>query len=104
MNIPYASRSGFTAICKDVIDRHKNNLYSGHPVNINLNKPGGYAGRVKVTISAADPNSFDTDWQANDPTRFPARIKAAATALHRCSHFGRFEITHKDGIIVIKRN
>ena len=99
MKIPYASRSGFTAICKDVI---KNEIDNGHPVIINLNKPGGYAGLVKVTIRSADPNSFDTDWQANDPTRFPARIKAAATALHRCSHFGRFEIEHKDGIIMIK--
>lgn len=37
-----------------------------------------------------------------DATRFPARIKAAATALLNCGYEGRFDISHSDGLLTIR--
>jgi len=34
-----------------------------------------------VEIRESDDDTFLTAWTGNDPTRFPARIKAAATIL-----------------------
>ena len=100
MNFPYSKRSSFLAACEEAITRSRDDLESGFPVQVYLGS-GGYNGHVLVTISADDNMMFATNWVGSDPTRFPARIKAAATALHNCSCFGRFEITHSDGTIQI---
>jgi len=100
MNITYSKRSSFLASCEEAITRNRADLESGFPVQVYLGS-GGYNGRVLVTISADDNMMFATNWMSSDPTRFPVRIKAAATALYNCSCFGKFEITHGKGTIRI---
>jgi hypothetical protein len=42
-----------------------------------LQKAGGYPGaNVKITIMQDNIRDFDTDWEYEDWTRFPARIRA----------------------------
>lgn len=65
---------------------------------------GGYPGRVTVTIRAGDGASFETDWEGTDITRFPARIKAAATALLNCECVGRFVVSHERGLLTLRRD
>jgi len=44
---------------------------------------------------------FETDWKGADVTRFPARLKAAATCLREKKWFGRYRISYADGLLVI---
>lgn len=103
MDIMFATpRSGFLKICEDVIYSGRKELEVGGSVRVNFKKRGGYPGRVLVTIRPNDKVSFKTNWEGNDPTRFPARIKAAATALLNCGFLGCYEITHRDGSMEIQ--
>ena len=103
MDIIFATpRSGFLKICADVMLDGRKELESGGIIRINFDKRGGYAGRVLVTFRPNDTTSFETNWEGNDPTRFPARIKAAATALLNCGFLGRYEIIHRDGNLEIR--
>jgi hypothetical protein len=88
MEIPYASRSKFLAKCEETIKHRLTDLLNGIPLRIEF-ESGGYNNRIVAT--------------QKDPTRFPARIKAAATALHNCACFGRYEISHKNGVLVIRQ-
>jgi len=60
----------------------------------------GYSGDVLVEVHGGE-EVFRTDWTGSDPTRFPARIRAAATALHDADQTGRFRIWHEEGELVI---
>jgi len=102
MNIPYARRSKFTEFCQENITAQREALNAGQVIAFTL-KPGGYSGKIAVTVDAGNPTHFETDWSAGDPTRFPARIKAAATALRNCGSTGRFEISHADGVLSISK-
>lgn len=103
MQIKYASRSKFLDACEAVIREHQGHLAGKTGVRVDLDEPGGYEGRVIVTINTKDRAVFETDWEGRDPTRFPARIKAAATALLNCNCDGQFEILHSDGSLNITR-
>lgn len=83
------------------IRRHQAGLGAGEEVHVSLG-PGGYHGNIIVTIRDSDPYYFGTDWESSDPTRFPVRIKAAATALRNCACHGQFEISHLDGALTIR--
>lgn len=71
-------------------------------LHVDLQHGGGYDGRVTVAIHAEDPTVFGADWEGRDPTRFPARIKAAATALLNCGCERRFELSHMGGSLTIQ--
>jgi len=102
MNIPYALRSKFTGLCQEGITAQREALNTGQVITFTL-KPGGYSGKITVTVDAGNPTHFETDWSGGDPTQFPARIKAAATALRNCGSTGRFEISHADGVLSISK-
>jgi hypothetical protein len=102
VDINYASRSRFLADCEAAIRGSRDDLSQGTVVRISL-ESGGYQGNVVVDIRAGDPQSFGTDWTGNDPSRFPARIKAVATALFNCGCCGRYRVSHEDGIIQLER-
>lgn len=102
MDIPFASRSKFLAICQETIRTNRDQLEKGLALRIVL-EPGGYEGHITVTIRGGNSTGFSSDWASSDPTRFPARIKAAATALRDCSCFGTFIISHSDGSLSIRR-
>lgn len=102
MDIPYVDDSGFLDPCERTIRECRATLDAGQPVQIELDaeKPG-YPGRVVVEIRAGGRNAFSSDYESTDATRFPARIRAAATALYNCGCSGRFRITHCGGVVKI---
>jgi hypothetical protein len=100
-DIAYATRSQFLEACEAAIRAHRTNLESDGVVYVDLGK-GGYNGRVVVTIRHNDRMAFGTDWSSSDPSRFPVRIKAAATALMHCGCEGMFEVSHDDGSLCIR--
>lgn len=102
MKIRYSIRSSFLLPCKAAIRSGQQALESGRTVSISLS-PGGYIGNIYVEIRSSERDSFQTNWQNNDPSRFPVRIKAAATALKELGYVGRFTITHMDGALGIRR-
>lgn len=102
MDIPYAPGSSFLSECQAVIRCSANNLAEGRPVRIELG-PRGYPGVAVVIIRSNDQGFFKAEWHGADSTRFPARIRAATTALRSCGWDGRFQISHKDGTIEITR-
>ncbi|HOX02132.1 MAG TPA: hypothetical protein P5555_07225, partial [Candidatus Paceibacterota bacterium] len=65
--------------------------------NADLGVGGGYSGFIRVKIEERQAREFEGDWESKDWTRFPARIRAAATALRDTGHFGTFDISHQDG-------
>ena len=71
------------------------------PVIVDLQVAGGYNGCIRVKIEKSKPLEFQADWESKDWTRFPARIRAAATALRDKSQFGTFDISHEDGALRI---
>jgi hypothetical protein len=101
VDIAYVTRSQFLDACEDAIRQHRADLENGGTVYVDLGE-GGYEGRVVVTIRQDDRASFGTDWTNSDPTRFPARIKAAATALLNCGCEGAFEVSHSGGSLAIR--
>jgi hypothetical protein len=101
VDIAYSTRSQFLDACESAIRQHRAELDTGGTVSVGLGE-GGYNGRVIVTIRLGDRAAFGTDWERSDPTRFPARIKAAATALLNCGCKGRFEVSHADGSLAIR--
>lgn len=102
MDIPYVSRSKFLKECERAISAGREGVENGVPLRVNLDE-GGYAGRIIVTIDGSEQGVFEADWERKDPTRFPVRIRAAATALFNCSCFGRYEISHSDGSLEIRK-
>ena len=101
MDIAYSSRSQFLDACEAAIREDRGELYAGRIVLVDLGA-GGYDGRVTVTIRHTDLTAFGTDCEMADPTRFPVRIRAAATALLNCGCEGHFEISHSDGSLTIR--
>src|SRR4051812_1538767 len=83
MEIPFATRSKFLEPCEASIRANRAQLGAGEEIAILLDD-GGYPGQVIVTIRLTDRTSFETDWTGSDPTRFPMRIRSAATALLNC--------------------
>ena len=100
MKIKYAARSQFTNICINAIEEQSQELLNGNEIRIFL-KNGGYDNKIIVEIDNNDKVFFDTNWNNLDPTRFPARIKATATALLHLNHIGKFEISHNNGLLII---
>jgi hypothetical protein len=103
MDIAFASRSRFLDACEQAIRVGRAVLDAGGTVRVELDE-GGYPGTILVTIHSENCRFFESNWEAADVTRFPARIKAAATALYNCSCFGRFQVVHSDGALAISQS
>jgi hypothetical protein len=102
MNIPYSLHSKFTVLCQEGIATQQGALNAGQEIHIAL-EAGGYSGKINVAIDKDNLIGFETDWSASDPSRFPARLKAAATALRDSDNLGRFEISHSNSVISISK-
>jgi len=98
MHITYPSRSKFLEPIERSIVEERHALMAGQIVTIQL-EPGGYNRKVHITINSDDSSGFDTDWSGSDPTRFSARIRAAAAVLFEAAYSGVFMISHKDGVM-----
>ena len=101
MKIDYVKTSKFLEPCIKEIKSNSQRLEEGDPIEVIFIK-GGYNGEIVVNIDD-NKNTFDTSWKSSDPTRFPARIKAATTALKQSGCFGAYKITHYNGVLTIKR-
>jgi hypothetical protein len=96
MKIPHLTQthlSKFYPLAKDALTKAAGKW----PVLVTLGKPGGYNGEREVAITTAHEPEFESDFEADDWTRFPARIRAAATALRDAGFTSSFLISHKDG-------
>ncbi len=102
MHIAYVSQSRFFQPIEDVVAEERHALMTGKVIRVQL-ESRGYNGRICITIRADDSSGFDTDWSNSDPTRFPARIRAAATTLFQHACNGVFIISHEDGEMTIRR-
>lgn len=100
MDIAYVTRSAFLAACEAAIRNSRERLDAGDSVEV-VFEDGGYSGRIPVEI-CDDNSTFGADWESTDVTRFPARIRAAATALHNCGLRGRYVIEHQGGRLTIR--
>src|SRR5690348_8316996 len=100
MDLPFSTRSRFFEPIERALREAHGSL--DQPLRIVL-EPGGYGRDGIVVIRSEDPHSFWTDWESRQPTRFSARVRAAATVLWRCGVYGRFRITHDDGVLTIQR-
>ena len=78
-------------------------LRSSGSVRIPLTPAGGYKGNVQVEIGSRNEDEFEADLELTDTTRFPARIRAAATELRDQGLKGTFRISHDDGVLEIRR-
>jgi hypothetical protein len=94
--------SSFYPACKEAIEGSASNGRVEGPVQFDFKQGGGYDGSVRVRIDPSQPDQFRSDWDGSDPSRFPARIRAAATALRDCTGGGIFRITHEDGQLTIE--
>ena len=100
--IPYViNRSRFLPIIEEHLSRLRNQLDTGLAVQIDF-EIGGYNGDVTIVIHSNDAYAFQTDWPGRDYTRFPQRIRAAATALQLCGFVGMFRIIHENGVLIIR--
>lgn len=70
-------------------------------VEIELDKPGGYARDVEIEIGD-DPYEFRSTWNGAE-RRFSARLRAAATVLRDQGLRGRFHAVHRDGRVILSR-
>jgi hypothetical protein len=102
MHITYASRSKFFEPIEQRIAEERHALRAGQTIAIQL-EPGGYNRNVRITVNADNASGFDTDWSGSDPTRFSARIRAAATVLFQGAYSGVFAISDNDGMMEIQR-
>lgn len=72
------------------------------PVRIEL-KPGGYERDARIWIRADDRHHFLTDWTGKYPSRFSARLRAAATVLRDLGLYGEYRASHQDGLLTLHR-
>lgn len=99
MKIPHLShihRSKFHPLVAEAL-RQSNRL----PLTVELRKRGGYKGTVTVVIRKNTEKEFLANREMKDWTRFPARIRAAATALRDAGMIGTYKITHENGSLEI---
>lgn len=96
----YPSRSHFLPECARVVMERRDELLAGKVITVRLS-PQGYNRQTVALIERDSPRSFWID-KKSDPTRFSARIRAAAYALFRQGYFGCFEIIHDTGMLTIR--
>lgn len=105
MKIKYPVRSKFLAPCLKVLKEDRNKMLIGGWVSIQLSsRSDGYPGTIQVCIDESNSDDFDTDWTGKDSTRFPVRIRATALALYQCGIFGAYQISHRKGVIEVKKS
>jgi hypothetical protein len=100
VEIPYAknSNSGYTTRFRQILSlKPDNNEWT---LEFDRN---GYAGIMELEISKPGTFSAWTGQRYNDPSRFPARIKAAAMALFAEGFRGAFHVDAKAREVGIKR-
>lgn len=102
MDIRFVSRSKFIGPIREALEAAGGCVALDQPLRVLMSEQG-YPGSVHVTISWERDDEFSSDWEGADRTRFPVRIRAAATVLRDQRCYGPFLITHQDGVLSIVR-
>ena len=107
MLIPYlVKRGSFRPKFEDSITEHKLEIAEGARLRIKFGKIWSYpAHALQITISQDDQGFFNTDWEYQDQdwTHFPARIRALATSLRDHSLWGNYLAFHDDGEVELEK-
>lgn len=104
MRVRYNKNSEFLLPIEEFIYSNLGPLNAGSEIVIWLQvDTDGYGGSTVVTITSQNTVGFESDIRLSQEGRFPARIKAAATALHNNGCIGNFRIIHKEGFVRIKK-
>ncbi len=100
VEIPYATRtgSGYSELIRKVIASEPNSNIWEFDFQTK-----GYSGNMNLEIYKEQKFVAWTHTRYDDISRFPARIKAAATALFNERQLGEFNIAARDTRIIIKR-
>ena len=100
VEIPYAKNTtaGFTSKFRQLLSREPQK----HEWTLEFDQ-NGYTGTIEIEISKAGTFTAWTGRRYDDPSRFPARIKAAATALFAEGFRGSFQVDAKAGEVRIIR-
>ena len=106
MQITYnVRRSSFHQPCAQATEADRAKIASGSYIVIQVNaKADGYPGQFNVTIDPHDWRHVEAEPDISEPTRFGARIKAAATVLRDCGFSGDFDIWHEAGTIRLRKS
>lgn len=99
--IPYVHYSKYMDSCRVFVRRHAAVIDSGKKIKWTTGWTGGYYGSHVVMISQG--TTFCTTYQGSDPSRFPLRLRALATALRDVGLNHLFHLVHKGGVIWIQR-
>jgi hypothetical protein len=103
MHISYRHNPHHLDLCEQVIREHKAELLAGETIEMTWpERSAGYPGQITVRILKDDAESFWSEKDFNDPSRFPARIRTAAKALFTQGCYGDFEIYHEAGHLTIR--
>ncbi len=104
MERTFNKTSKFLPQLEEHIENNMATIQSGQEVFIRLSDDlDGYANETVISIDSKNKLTFESDLDLRDPTRFPARIKAAATALRNQECDGKFRVSHKEGFVRIRR-
>ena len=105
MIIPYNTESGgFKETISNSLKENSVIFSDFGKIKIELEADAaGYSGEVRATIHPDLDEGFGSDWPGEDPTRFPARIRAAASALKDNGFKDDWMISHNDGTIKIQK-
>lgn len=93
--INYNKKSKFLNI---IIENLNKNIFKIDLASISSDK--GYEGNFIIEI--VESHFIVENFKNNDKTRFPARIKATASAINKLKRYGKYNIAHKDRIIIIE--
>ncbi|CAG9296876.1 HNH endonuclease [Celerinatantimonas diazotrophica] len=74
-------------------------LLRGHLVKVKFSERG-YT--LKESVVVIEDDCFLCEFSGSDITRFPSRIKALATYLHKLELRDKFVVSHKDGLCTVQ--
>lgn len=102
MYLKFSTGSRFCTTISAALDEYGGCPESVRVVQVSLG-PGGYEGDIRLEVLPEDGDHFIAEWEGRDVTRFPARIRAVATVLRDRRCFGRFHVSHLNGVVLIAR-
>lgn len=101
-----AEPSMYAPLIREALQKDPEALTNGQTVSVKVPIQAatkrGFERRVTVTVTA-DPDYFETDWPGADPSRFGAKLRAAATMLRQLGFEGAFVVEHEGQFITIAR-
>ena len=102
--IPFnVGQSRFVPVVEAAVREEHKAIIRGQVVTVDFNSSSeGYEGNHIVSV-LEDHEHFQIDAQLKDETRFPARIRAAATALKNVGLLGDFQLVHRAGQLTIQK-